>query len=655
METGVYHYVSPILHRVSRLRHPVTLIVLTVLFCYFIYPSWKLLNFSSEEFIITAALYVFSMVLLLRLTMWTIHHLDIDNKKPNKALCRFEVWILFFGGLCFLLGHFYYIGLPIFSGPDEPVHVSDQLWNFKQYQETPGLLLFALFVTFACLAGILSFLVFPADAPKSISFSKSKIVNFIVFLVGVFLLVVLLFWLFYELLDETKTGIGLGKRWPPIGTILASLSFTLFGENEFGARFPSSFFFLGTGYYVYRILRGNSSDNWKIGVCGVLVCLCCPLFFIYGHLDYREMGGAFFLTLGMYYLIRYLQEDRHQHLLVVAFAIIAGFLHRRPVGVMLFVSVIFVLLYCVTNRLWWADRSKMWLSILLWLLLCASIGLAILPWIYITRDVRPYHFLSANFLNIKYLTAYMRILPQLLSWPITVLFCLGLVASLIKRSLAGLVACIYLLALYLLFTGDRPDCIPTFRFTVLFIPFLAIIAANFLGIFSNKSLSQYVLLLCIGVLSFSSLLIWHSSVPAYGIFPAATGRFSSLPYYPFNDLVKFLKDKGIPHGAIIYPEFWQTSSQAYYMMYNIDGYADKIPWPGKKYRRTTMPAIKEYCDKYACTALILRMKKEKSGNVGTKFLPGIDFTQLKENRLDDFRVEEIFFHGDNGIALLVPK
>lgn len=646
-------YISPYLRRVSCLRHPATPIVVTVLLCYFFYPSWKLLNFSPKEFVIAATVYMVLLTLLLRLAMWTIHYLDADKMPPENALKPFEIRILAFVGLCAMLGHFSLMSLPILSGPDESVHVAVQMWQFDQYQKSSGLLLLGLPVICLFLGVILSFLALPAGISGSVSFSGSGVVKKLACSAGVFLLVFLLFYLLHKLLAGGPGELGHEYRWPPFGTVLSTMSLSIFGVNEFGARFPSNLFYLGTGYYVYRILRGSSAENWKIGICGVVVCFCCPLFFSYGHLDYRDMGGAFFLTLGMYYLGRYLFEGSHQHLLIVAFAIIAGFLQRRPVAIMLFIAVIFILVYCLANKRWWADRKRIWMTLLLWLTLCASIGLAILPWLHITRDVRPYNFLAANLLNFTYATAYMRILPQVLSWPITVLFCLGFLVSLIKRSLIGLIACTYLAALYLLFTCDRVDCIPTYRFTILFIPFLAIVAANFLKAFSGKTV-QSVLLSCIVVLSLSSQVIWHSDGPTYGVFPAVTDRFSSLPYYPFDNLVKSIRAKDIPHGTIIYPAFWQTSSPFYYRMNNITGYREINPGPGRK-RTTSMPALKEYCDANQCTALILRLKKGPDGNVGVKYLPDTDFAQVKENRLDDFHVEEIYFNRNKGLALLLPK
>lgn len=384
------------------------------------------------------------------------------------------------------------------------------------------------------------------------------------------------------------------------------------------------------------------------------MCLCCPLFFSYAHLDYREMGGAFFLSLGMYYLLRYLQEGVHQHLLVVAFAIIAGFLQRRPVGAMLLIAVVFIFFYCVTNKRWWADRKRIWMSILLWLTLCASIALALYPWLYITRDVRPYQFLTSNFSNFEYATAYIRILPHILSWPITILFCFGLLATLIKRSLNGLIAGGYLVVFYLLFTGDIPYCIPTYRFTILFVPFLAIITANFIGAFSIKWLQTALLSVAI-VLSLFSQLIWHSDRNTYGFFPINTPRFSSLPYYPFDDVVKFLEQKEIKHGTILFPVVWQTSSAAYYRINDISGYRDFSPPIMGKNRNNSMSEMKRLCKKLQCTALIVGMKKDENDKVVIDHLTDLTFKEVKENKLDGFKVEETFFNRKHGLALPLPK
>lgn len=78
--------------RVLFLRHSVCLIVFTVLFCYFFYPSWKLLDFNSTKFVTTAVFFTLSMALLLRLAMGAIRFLDADNVMPNNQLAPFEVF-----------------------------------------------------------------------------------------------------------------------------------------------------------------------------------------------------------------------------------------------------------------------------------------------------------------------------------------------------------------------------------------------------------------------------------------------------------------------------------------------------------------------------------------------------------------------------------
>lgn len=502
---------------------------------------------------------------------------------------------------------------------------------------------------------MLSYVAIKPVATEVMPFNRNFIVRKILFVIFIIFFIFLLFCLFQELLKGVSKFLGNEIRWPPIGTIIGSISVFIFGMNEFAARFPSTIFYLGTGYYVYKILRGNDTGRWRIGVCGAVVCLSCPIFFLYGHLDYREAGGAFFLTLGMHYLIRYLKEDSHRHFLMLTFAIIAGFMQRRPVAVMLFIALAVVVLHGIRNMEKWKDKRKIWLLMILCFSVCSLIFLALYPWIHITDKVRPYHFKPHNFLNFSNLTAYIRILPEILSYPITALCFFGFIVSAVKRSVVGLVACVYFLFLYILFTGDDPHWIPVPRFTVLFMPSMAIFVAVLLSSFSKKRV-QNACLICIAIMSLASLIIWNSDSPAYGIYPSHTKRLASMPYYPDVDLVKSLKDRKIKHGNVIYPAFWQTASTVYYAIYNIGGYVNRFPdWKPIGRRNTTLPEVKKFCDWQKCVALVIRLERRENGGVELAWINDITYEQLEENNLENFNVESIFFNKNFGLALLVPR
>jgi len=340
---------------------------------------------------------------------------------------------------------------------------------------------------------------------------------------------------------------------------------------------------------------------------------------------------------------------------MLAFAIIAGYMHRRPVAILLFISIAAVVIHCLKNKNWWENQRRAWLSVILYFCLFSLIGLALYPWIHISNKVRPYHFHSNNFFNFSYLTAYLKILPEVLSYPIAVLCFLGFIVCIVKRSVVGAVACGFFIFLYVLFTGDDPIWLPVTRFVVLFIPSISILVAVSLGAFSGKRAKSAVLSGVV-MISIVSLLIWNSDSPAFGIYPADTERLSSMPYYPSGDLVTSLKKRRIKHGNVIYPVYWQTASAVYYAIYGVGGYMDRVPaWKPMGSRDTTMPEVKKFCDMHNCVALVVPLKKRGNGEVELVRIVDATYEQLEDNRLKNFHVEKIIFYNKRGLALLLPK
>lgn len=100
---------------------------------------------------------------------------------------------------------------------------------------------------------------------------------------------------------------------------------------------------------------------------------------------------------------------------------------------------------------------------------------------------------------------------------------------------------------------------------------------------------------------------------------------------------------------------WQTSSAAYYRINDISGYGDFSPPIMGKNRNNSMSEMKRLCKKLQCTALIVGMKKDENDKVVIDHLTDLTFKEVKENKLDGFKVEETFFNRKHGLALLLPK
>lgn len=129
--------------------------------------------------------------------------------------------------LLFLAGLSYYMNLPLLSGPDEPVHVNYELYQFEQYQQTSGWLLFALAVLCMLLGGIQSILILSGGSLNTQPFWGLRDKKNIILFIGAIVLLFILFYLLHEVLDLAAKELGYEKRWPPVGTILASVSFSI--------------------------------------------------------------------------------------------------------------------------------------------------------------------------------------------------------------------------------------------------------------------------------------------------------------------------------------------------------------------------------------------------------------------------------------------
>jgi 4-amino-4-deoxy-L-arabinose transferase-like glycosyltransferase len=385
----------------------------------------------------------------------------------------------------------------------------------------------------------------------------------------------------------------------------------------------------------------------------LLLCLGSPIFFVYGHLDFKETGGAFFLTVGIFYLLRFLKSAELHHLNLCFFAVAAGYLMRRPSLIFLFVIPVFLL--CDVWRKKRNGVSSNELKLLLFdeFVLLFIVLLVIFPWLYLTKEVRPYDFHIDNFLNLKTGFAYAKILPGSMTWPNLIFAFVGLVTAFWKRQIVGIVVVISFLLIYILFTGDEPYWIPVHRFTVLMVPPIALLAAlssKVMGKWRNHFLIFMIFSVCI------HLGCWRFNFGKPWLFPGNTATFSSYPYYPFDQVMKAMTEKNIPAGNVLYPAFWQPASSVYYFYNDIlDEYHDTIPgWKPSKERRCSIADLIARCEEITCKALILRL--EKTGDsTKVEWLTDLPGEEVLADNVPGFQVIHLTFLRNHGLALLIPN
>lgn len=625
--------------------------IVLVVCCYFLYPSWKGFGFQgSYQQVFFCWSYLVILVLLLK---WLVYRTKnaITSEIFSSYHGKGESVAVYGALLCFAVLQIWFLPLPILSGSDEPAHVIRQL---HAWQDLSTSRVYALVIFGATTVLLTISMVVLLRYPEK-SFAKPIFWRFggrfhLFFLpLGLLVLSYLILYGNMNFALQLNGDWGKDFRWTPLSTVLGITSISVFGISEWASRIVPFLFYLGTGLYVYRIVESEADHT--SGIAALLVCLGSPIFFAYGHLDYKETGGAFFLTVGIFYLLRFLRYANLYHLSLCFCAIAAGYLMRRPSLILLFAIPAFLLwdLWCKKR----AGTSWQKLKLLLVdeFVLFLIVAMIILPWMYLTKDIRPYHFHENNFLDSKIAFAYFGILPGSVTWPTVILAIVGLVTAMLKKQRLGIVAIVSFLLIYILFTADEPYWIPVQRFSVLMVPPIALLAAlavNALGRWRNYFIVVLVFSVCFHLAS------WFFNIGKPWFFPANTATFSSYPYYPFDQIVRALKEKNIPAGNVLYPAFWQPASTVYYFYNDIHEYRDTIPaWKASKDRRSSIADLNVKCEAVNCNALVLRL--EKTGD-STKVawvtdLPGND---VLADSVPGFRLVHISFIRNNGLALLVP-
>lgn len=631
---------------------PAFLLITLIVLCYFFYPSWKLLDLPLSRLVAFSFCYLLSIVLLLRVCTKLFYSdlVQIDQtsgltgNRINSNVAMI-VLLVMFGGL-----QLFYLDLPILSGPDEPMHVSRKLWQWELYKSVSDANMLLHFGRHLFLLAVLIFIAVPLETRQISSKWLRSFFEFLPLMSLVLLPVIL--WSIFRSSVEIPAEFGTDNRWPPLGTVLGIMSFSLWGANEFAARFLSLLFYCGTGFFVYKTLE--SDLGVEAGITGLVICLASPLFFSYGHLDFREAGGAFFLMLGISCLLLYLKTGNILPLGFVAFAVAGGFLERRPVAILFVVAV----LVCLAHVLiMWMRKGRRPVcninDMILQGLLALVVVLTVFPWIYITRDVRPYHFYWEHLFCLKYLLAYAKQLFELFPWPILLLLCSGLFAIVLKRKWSGILACISFFVLYILFTCDEAYWIPVERFAVLFVPFCSILVSQNFVFLQPGTLRRWTFVLVIVALSLNGLRGWATDNTKVGFLSKSTRTVSGYPHYPFEELLFYMKKQGIKSGNILFPAYWQSSFPVYTRMNQIWGYHEIVPpWKESKKRKTDIHTLKELCVEKNCQALIVPFVFKDDGYVKIKWIKNLTYQSVQNNQIPEFKVLNIFLGKRNGLALL---
>lgn len=154
---------------------------------------------------------------------------------------------------------------------------------------------------------------------------------------------------------------------PPLFIWLQALSMSLFGINEFAARFPNALCGAFTLLVLFRI--GMKHFDFKFGLLWVLVYTTSFLPFFYFKSGIIDPWFNLFIFLGIYQLLEYMKKKTYKALLLSACAIGLAVLTKGPVG--LLICILTFLIYCVLARF---KRFPPVKDILLYALVVATVG-----------------------------------------------------------------------------------------------------------------------------------------------------------------------------------------------------------------------------------------------------------------------------------------
>lgn len=178
---------------------------------------------------------------------------------------------------------------------------------------------------------------------------------------------------------------------PPLHYYFMMMGYSIFGSNEFGARFFSSIFgvltILITFFYTRKFL------GYRQGLLTVIILLSSLHFLMEFHLAVPDPYLIFFLTLAYFSFFDYYRYRKKISLLILYLAVGLGTLAKGPVAIALPGMVFFVFLILRKGKQWTLIKSykPLWGALLV---------LAInLPWYYMVGVETDWEWIRGFFLE----------------------------------------------------------------------------------------------------------------------------------------------------------------------------------------------------------------------------------------------------------------
>jgi 4-amino-4-deoxy-L-arabinose transferase-like glycosyltransferase len=154
---------------------------------------------------------------------------------------------------------------------------------------------------------------------------------------------------------------------PPLLTWLICLSYKAFGFSVFALRIPVFLSFIGTLFFLYKIIVKFESHKLAMYCLGILIS--CKAFLGY-HIAINgdfDMVLVFFLTAGLYYFIKFYFDNYNYALLYSSLFISCAFLTKGPPA-FIYLPGLFIFLLLNKSFLKTIKKPQFWIAFLILLI-----------------------------------------------------------------------------------------------------------------------------------------------------------------------------------------------------------------------------------------------------------------------------------------------
>ena len=522
---------------------------------YIIFPSWNWPDTSVKE------KFTIQTILLLYFTICTFLFNTFLCKNSEEPRWRRSIHLeSFFKSHAFLIG----IGIlfillqlhPVFGpveevGGDETKHLATPLYIMEISRLDPHQVVDFLqipLIAILCLACI-TVLFYKGSEKLRLLCTKIGLYR----ISPVYVIFVGLIFIYMDFTLMTK----IDPRWflfryPPIGKLLYTCAYSLFGIEELFPRFIQIGFTLLSAVFLFRIVK-LFRDTYT-ATLAFSIFLFLGLNFHELHRAYLTGGMIFFTICASFYFLRYVKMGRQSDLILTMLASGIGFLYKRPMFVMMFVFFSYMFLREVRHRSW----SRMLTNIQTTL-----VGFSlILPWFVIDKTLSTVpqagRLYPSTVMSIDIVSAYLKALYKHVPIFFFCLFLIGIFYAIARRKESlGKFCLLWFTGFYTLisFFVD-PIWTPHRRFILWLYPSVIILMLLPLGDFFNYIYSRWANLKRNNLLAsipFVILLVYsaHACISPE-IWKNAVIRPKHVDMY--ENLFMFIQDN-IPEGYNIYSHF----------------------------------------------------------------------------------------------------